>query len=273
MKKLKVIFGVLVLCFGILGTFSISSTSQAAKKDFALKEVNKTEMWTNGKIGYYMEHNIFYSTIYKVDIKKEKTSVLKKFKNKRERRLSIGTVYGNKIYLNKLYYAEEDELERGLVDTHTVYSLDVKTKKMKKEISDIRIETGKGEYFVGAVDPNLDIAFDANEIFLAKFTSKGYKVIKTLTTRGQSCDFYRGRLYYASFPEKNFKKLGKSKMTMKSINMKGRDVKTYFTYDSKDDADPLSPLKVSKKGIKFLALDDEKEYFYSFKTKKITRIK
>ena len=159
---------------------------------YELTPMSSYATYTNGKQAYYIKSNENVSPrtyiLYKYSFQSKKETEVKKLPVEDEVRWSLGIVYGNKIYFTKIDFSKFKL---------SVYSYDIKEKKLLKERKNASISGNSSKYilsfdnYVGDPSPI--------KISLLKITSSGLKKVKTLAKKGSNAEMIKNKIYYAEY--------------------------------------------------------------------------
>lgn len=262
-KAVKILCGLfltLSLSVGILSPASMQNAEAAAGyKKIEPGSTSATPIgypaYGNGKQAYYVRD----FTLYKYTYASRKESKVKKLpstgaSNDPHMAFYVTGVYGDQIYLTKG--------SQGQWKNWT-YSYNLKTKKLKKLLSNCSIKTSYGKYVVGQNAYRTDVS--AYPITLYKIQSSGLKKIKKLTSHGWEPTFAGGKLYYAASPDNIMRKV-----TLYRCNLNGSGRKKIKTFSTSQKYGQVSIFNITSKSCE--VYKDGNHYRYTYVTNKMKKI-
>ena len=221
-----------------------------------LKWKSTDRQWYAGGYVYYMSGNTLYKSPNQSNSQGIKDKVAS-WNIKESKYLTI--VHG---YKNKLYISCTDEYNSEA----DLYSVNVKTGKKKKEVSNCCVVAAKGKYVYGNVIKVTDTG--AYPVYLWKITGKSVKKVKMLGKYIFGTTIVNNKVYYASYPSKSQKK-----MTVYSCKLDGSKRKKLFTLEGKGEYCQVLINDVNEKTITAYVSSGENQglYEYNIKTGKLKK--
>lgn len=211
--------------------------------------------YSNGSQAFYVRDYVLYKYAYST----RKETPVKKLPAKgaaNDPHLSfyISEVYGNQIYLTKGSQGQW---------RNWTYSYNIKTKKLKKVLSNCKINTRYGKYVIGQNEYRTDVS--AYPITLYKVQSSGLKKIKKLSSYGWEPTFAGRKLYYVSGTDSSMKKV-----TLYHCNLNGSGRRKIKTFSTSQQYGQVLIYNITSKSCE--VNKDGKVYRYTYATKKMKRI-
>lgn len=204
--------------------------------------------YTNGKQIYYVSEN----RLCKYVISSGKETGIKKLSNKKD--WSISLVYGGKIYLSA------DNFDEWSVQTY-VYK--ISSKKLSKA-ADVNIRVRSGKYVLTQDEYRSDVS--PYPVSLYRLTANGMKKVKTLSKRCFGCRFLGDKVYYTDYAGEYMEKV-----TIYRCNKDGSGKKKLGSFQSDSE---YGMVQVTEFNSKYCVIvKDEVTYQYTYKTKKLKKIK
>jgi len=207
------------------------------------------DMYSDGFTGYYIKKNV----LYKYDCKTKKSKKLKKLPKKLG--LYMSAVYCGKVYMT---YGSFDDW------CYKTYVYNEKSKKLKYTKKKCSIMWTHGEYAITTDNYATDIS--PVGVSLYKFTGSGLKKLKTLTKHGLTARFIGDKVYYVHYPKDKKGNLGQMDVYTCDLTGGNRELVTSIT-----DPGEIGCVLVRDMTDEYIdyTLSDEKEYRYTFATKKV----
>ncbi len=235
-----------------IGKWSYSKKKATGFKIIYKAKESKSSIVTDGKNVYYLKNN----KLYRYNISKKTTALLKKLPNSKSASYEICAVYGKNVYVNKV--------SSGI----DIYMYNTFSKKYVKEKKNFHINEQYGKYVIGWSEGG---SYEL-PIYHYTLTSSGLSKGKKLATYGLNADFVNGKLYYG----KSDKSGKKATLYRAKANASSKKILGKFTASGKNGQ--VSVYDFHAKYCKVFYYgdsygDEGKEYKYVYNTKKKTLVK
>lgn len=214
----------------------------------------------NGKKAYYV--NCKDGALYEYTYAKRSSKKLKTiYSTKKELSASVIAVYGSNVYV------EVGGMETFRCDT---YIYNTKSKKITKKIKSCGITCVNGQYAVSEPSFRTDVSGSRQDLF--KFTKNGLKKVKVLSKYGWCARKVGKYFYYIEYPEKysNLDAYRMDKGVVYRCKANGSGKKKIVSISAKEENSQIIVGTVTGKYLEYYM--DGKNYRYTFKTKKTTKI-